>query len=51
MGLNHREASVLLARQIRKKSRKLHALAQQIKKDFTATVSCCLHRCIFPTTV
>ena len=43
-GLNHREASVLLACQsMRWRSRS--------RKTFTATVSCCLHRCIFPTTV
>ena len=49
-GLNHREASVLLAR-FRKKSRKSMRWRSRSRKTFTATVSCCLHRCIFPTTV
>ena len=33
-GLNHREASVLLACQIPEKIEEVYALAQQIKKDF-----------------
>ena len=39
-GLNHREAS-----------RKSMRWRSRSRKTFTATVSCCLHRCIFPTTV
>ena len=50
-GLNHREASVLLACQIPEKSRKSMRWRSRSRKTFTATVLCCLHRCIFPTIV
>lgn len=48
-GLPHREASVLLACELADKNAEICALAEQIKKTFTATGLFCLRRCIFPT--
>lgn len=38
-GLTHREASVLLACELPDRLQEIYALAEQIKKDFTATAS------------
>lgn len=50
-GLNHREASVLLACQIPEKIEEVYKLAEQTKKIFMETALCCLHRFICPITV
>ena len=50
-GLNHREASVLLACEIPEKSRKFIHLQSRSKKIFTETVSFYLHRFTCQTTV
>ena len=41
-GLNHREASVLLACQIPEKIEEVYKLAEQIKKDFDETLPKCV---------
>ena len=41
-GLNHREASVLLACEIPEKIQEVYALAEQIKKDFDETLPKCV---------
>lgn len=50
-GLSHREAAVLLDCELDEKNQEIFALAEQIKKIFTATASLCLRRYIFQTTV
>ena len=50
-GLTHREASVLLACEMPDKIQEMYDLAAEIKKNFTETGSCFLHRCICPITV
>lgn len=49
-GLSHREAAVLLDCELEDKNAEIFALAEQIKKIFTATALLCLHRSIFPIT-
>ena len=50
-GLTHREASVLLACEMPEKIQEMYEHAAEIKKEFTETGSCFLHRCICPITV
>lgn len=50
-GLSHREASVLLACEMPDKIQQIYALAEQLKKDFSAIVLSCLRLCICPITV
>lgn len=50
-GLSHREASVLLACDIKEKMKKFTALQNRLKRISTETVSSCLHRCTFPIIV
>lgn len=49
-GLSHREAAVLLDCELEDKNQEIYALAEQIKRTFTATASLCLRRCTFLTT-
>lgn len=50
-GLTHRDALVLLDCDIEEKIRKFTPSPNKSKKIFTAIVSLCLHRFIFPTIV
>lgn len=50
-GINHREASVLLACEDRERIEEIYNLARQIKKDFTVTELLCSPLSIFQTTV
>lgn len=49
-GINHREASVLLACEDKERIEKIYNLARQIKKDFTVTELSCSSLSIFQTT-
>ena len=50
-GLTHREASVLLACEIPEKLDEVYKLAEKSNRTTTETVSLCLHRFTYPTTV
>lgn len=49
-GINHREASVLLACEDKERIKEIYNLARQIKKDFTVTELLCSPLSIFQTT-
>lgn len=49
-GINHREASVLLACEDKERIEEIYNLARQIKKDFTVTELLCSPLSIFQTT-
>lgn len=49
-GINHREASVLLACEDKERIKEIYNLARQIKKDFTVTELSCSPLSIFQTT-
>lgn len=50
-GLDHREASVLLACDLPDRNERIFKLAEQLKKIFTATALFCSRRCICRITV